>query len=417
MRLSASVLREIFQNRNFRRQYIARAVSFMGGSMSPIALSFAILGAGMSASDLGLALAAESVPMALLLLFGGVWGDRYRRNRVMATADLVRLVSQGTLATAFIIDRPSLALILGAQIVNGLSAGLFRPAASGLTRASAAPGRLQESNSLLSVTSNTLTFVGPMISAVLVSTIGPGWSLAVDAASFGVSAYFCHGLRLPPVKRVPGSKFFHEFVDGWREVVTRSWVWITIIGLLFAQAAYGAFDVLGPVIANGSLGGVGAWAAVLAAFSAGSVIGGVVGFSWHPNRLLLASKLAGALIMPLFVLLAVEAPLVAILAAAILAGAGDNISDLLWKVSLQEHIPEEVLSRVSSFSMGSLALAPLTLVLAPALAQTFGTVAVLAGSGILAGGSILLALVLPSVRSLKRDLTPNQSMSASAEAR
>ena len=54
MRLNFGVLHEIFRHRNFRRQYIARAVSFLGGSMSPIALSFAILGAGMSASDLGL---------------------------------------------------------------------------------------------------------------------------------------------------------------------------------------------------------------------------------------------------------------------------------------------------------------------------------------------------------------------------
>ena len=191
MRLNFGVLHEIFRHRNFRRQYIARAVSFLGGSMSPIALSFAILGAGMSASDLGLALAAEAVPLALLLLFGGVWGDRYRRNRIMATADLVRLTSQGMLAVAFIVDRPSLWFILVAQTVNGLATGLFRPAASGLTRASAAPGRLQESNSLLSLTSNTLTFVGPMLSALLVSTIGAGWSLAQDAASIGVSAYFC----------------------------------------------------------------------------------------------------------------------------------------------------------------------------------------------------------------------------------
>ena len=43
-------------------------------------------------------LAAQTIPLVLFVLVGGVWADRLPRRLVMATSDLVRAASQGACA-------------------------------------------------------------------------------------------------------------------------------------------------------------------------------------------------------------------------------------------------------------------------------------------------------------------------------
>ena len=54
-----------------------------------VALALYITQRTGSPTDLGLVLAAQSVPMVALLLFGGVWADRLPRHRIMIVTDLV----------------------------------------------------------------------------------------------------------------------------------------------------------------------------------------------------------------------------------------------------------------------------------------------------------------------------------------
>lgn len=64
-------------------------------AIAPIALASAVLDdLGGSGSDLGLVLAAGTVPLVLLLLVGGVRADRLPRQRVMLGADLVEFSAQ-----------------------------------------------------------------------------------------------------------------------------------------------------------------------------------------------------------------------------------------------------------------------------------------------------------------------------------
>ena len=77
---------------------------------------------------------------------------------------------------------------------------------------------------------------GPVIAGVLVATAGAGWAIAIDAASFAVSALFLAGVRIVGRPR-PGGSFAAELSEGWREVRARDWLWVTIL-------AFAAFQVL-----------------------------------------------------------------------------------------------------------------------------------------------------------------------------
>src|ERR671932_761448 len=95
---------DVLREREFRLVFGAQVVSLFGDGIVPVALAFAVLDLTGSATDLGLVLAARTVPLVACLLAGGVVADRVSRRRVMIAADVVRLVSQG---------------LLGAMLVSG----------------------------------------------------------------------------------------------------------------------------------------------------------------------------------------------------------------------------------------------------------------------------------------------------------
>ena len=74
--------------RNFRLYLAGATLSAIGTAMVPVALSFAVLDAGLPASALGFVLAAQTIPTVALLLLGGVIGDRLSRRRIMIGADV-----------------------------------------------------------------------------------------------------------------------------------------------------------------------------------------------------------------------------------------------------------------------------------------------------------------------------------------
>src|SRR5919109_1966118 len=92
----------VLRQREFRLLFFGQAASVFGDRMVAVALAFAVLEVGGSASAVGLVLASGAVALAGSLLAGGVVADRSSRRAVMVSADLVRLASQGTMAALLI---------------------------------------------------------------------------------------------------------------------------------------------------------------------------------------------------------------------------------------------------------------------------------------------------------------------------
>ena len=61
---------EVLRERNFRLLFAARTISFFGTNLAPIAVAFAVLGLGGSATDVGLAFAAWTLAQISTLLIG-----------------------------------------------------------------------------------------------------------------------------------------------------------------------------------------------------------------------------------------------------------------------------------------------------------------------------------------------------------
>jgi MFS family permease len=390
--------------RKFRLLWIGQATSVLGDALVPVALSFAVLELTGSASDLGLVLAAHVLPLVCFVLVGGVWADRLPRNVVMLTSDCVRGAVQATVAVLLLTGSARLWQLIALAAVYGAAEAFFQPAATGLVPSTVSAVRLQEANALLGLTRSVAFVVGPAVAGVLVAAGGAGVAFVVDSATFVVSAASLALLGVVHAARGEPKSFLADLAGGWRELVARTWLWVIILWAttyLFAVAA--PVQVLGPVVANEALGGAKAWGLIMAAFAVGSLLGGVVALRWKPPRPMAVCCVLVFLAAPAPALLALEAPAAAIAAAELLAGVAMGFFLAVWATTLQQEVPAESLSRVSSYDwLGSLAFLPLGYVLAGPVSAAIGVSTTLWISAAWVVVSTVAVLLVPGVWEVRR---------------
>lgn len=393
----------VLRDRSFLRVYLARTTSMLGNGISPIALAFAVLAMpGGSASRLGLVLLVRQSVQIVFLLLGGVIADRLPRNKVMVSSDLMAAFGQLGIAALFITHISRLWPILALSVVTGAAPALFIPASAGLTPQIVPKDRLQSANALMRFSMNSSTIFGAAIAGVLVATIGAGWALAADALTFIVSAILLVGVRIPRADKLPAASIVGDLRHGWREFSSRQWVWVVVLQFSLSNACYnGGINVLGPLIAKTQLGGVAAWATFSVARAVGLVAGSTIAMRIRPRFPMRGAIYATFGFVPAFFVLAYAGPIWALAISAILIGVCLDIFSVLWDTSLQTHVPQESLSKVSAYdALGSVALGPLGLAVAGPAAAMFGVTDTLIAGGILTAAVNAAALTSPSVRHL-----------------
>lgn len=391
----------VVRNRDFRLLLGAQAISTLGDRMVGIALAFAVLELGGSATEVGLVLAARALPLVACLLIGGVVADRTSRRAVLVVADLVRLGGQGLLAALLITGEPDLVAVGLLAGLTGAATGFAAPATTGLLPEMVSAAELQEANGLRATAFSAGELGGPLLAGLLVAAAGPGWALGVDALTFAASAGLLLGLRLPPSAERAASPFVADLRDGWGAFRSRRWLWIFVVWFAFSNMLFGAWKVLGPVVADRDLGGAAVWGALVAAMGVGAVLGGVVALRARPGRPMLVCAVAETLFCaPPAALAATASPLL-IGAGALLAGVSLMLGNTIWETTVQRHVPRESLSRVSSYDwFGSLALDPVGLAIWGPVAALIGIDASLwVASALLLAGALAL-LAVPEIRRL-----------------
>jgi MFS family permease len=370
--------------------------------MVAVALAFAVLEIGGSPTDVGLVLAARTLPTVAFLLVGGVVADRLSPRTVMLAADLWRVVTQGLMAALLIggaADVWSVALLAG---LTGIGTGFFSPASTGLLPAVVPPERLQPANGLRATVMSGGEIVGPALAGVIVAAAGAGWALAVDAATFAVSALFLARVRLPArTEREPAS-FLSDLREGWDEFRGRRWVWTFVLWAGLSTMLWGAWSTLGPVVTDRELGGAAAWGTVLAAMGVGALGGSVLAVRARPRRpLLVAVVVINLYAIPLGAL-AAGVPVAILAGAALFAGVAMMLSNSLWESMLQRHIPASSLSRVAAYDwFGSLAFQPIGLIMWGPIAEAIGLGPALWAAFALFAALNLAMLAIPDVWRLR----------------
>jgi MFS family permease len=394
------------RERRFRLLWLGQATSTLGDGLVPVALAFAVIQTlDGSPTDLGIVLAAWTLPLVVFVLAGGVWADRLPRQMVMLVADVIRCVVQATMAVLLLSGRAQLWELVVLVAIYGTAQAFFQPAATGLVPATISPQRLQQANALLGLSRSLAFVVGPAVAGVVAAATNPGSVFIVDSATFAVSATSLALLRLSRTRREGERRsFFADLKGGWHELITHTWLWVivawaaTYLGIVIAP-----WMTLGPVVAKESLGGAAAWGLISAGWGAGTVAGGLIALRWKPVRPMLTCTLLVLLVAPAVALLALRAPAPMIATAQMIGGAGMGIFSAVWQTTLQQHVREDALSRVSAWDwMGSFLFLPLGLIAAGPVADLIGISTTLWIAVAWAVLSTLTVLLVPSVRNLRR---------------
>jgi len=351
----------------FARLFAARLVSAFGSAMAPIALPFAVLeDLGGEPSDVGLVIAAGSGAQVLMQLFAGALADRGSRRLQMVRADVLAASAQGLIAALLLTGHASVPILVGLGALAGVALALHFPAAVGMVPLVVARERLQTANAWLAIAQATAFGLGAAVGGVLAATAGAGVALAVDAGTFAASALLVAGIRAAGQPRAASASFLRDLREGWREFTAHRWLWAIVLQFsVMLMAWFGAWAVVGPVVAKQSLGGAASWGWIAGAQGLGLVVGGFVGMRVHFSRPMLAATLAclPSSLVPL--LLFPPAPVAAIALAGFAAGVGFEIFSVQWNTALHTRVAPEALSRVSSYDvLGSIALVPFGEVLA-----------------------------------------------------
>lgn len=389
----------------YRRLFLGRTTSLIGDGIAPVALAFAILDLTGSATDLGIVIALHSLVLIALILVGGVVADRISPRRAMLGADLARFVSMGLIAVLLLTGTAEIWQLALLYAVDGAATAFFNPASNAIVPQIVPGSRLQEANALLNFSRWGGKVAGPALAGVLLALGSPGTALAVDAATFVVSAACIWGVRAPGVRAEDdqGEPFLLELRHGWREFSSRSWMVAVVLGAAVTNAIFfPVFQVLGPTVARDSLGGSSAWALIAAMWGAGGLVGGVIALQVRPRRPLLVSEGFILLFAIPVVLLAIPATTVVIALGALFASATVALAEILYETVAAQQIPPEALARVIAYDwFGSLAIEPITLALVGPIAAAIGISTTLwAGAAAMIVCQIAVLLV-PSVRRLE----------------
>jgi MFS family permease len=432
----------------FRKLFLGQATSVVGVMFTVVALPFAVLEIGGTATDIGIVEAANLVPLAIFLLIGGVWADRLPRQKVMLVADFLRFGLQCATAALLIAGVAEVWQLALLQVGMGVCEAFFRPAAVGLIPQVVSALRLQQANALSGLVMSVSITLGAVFAGLLVAAVGPGWGIGIDGLTYLISAWFLLRLRpaaflgrreaaAPPAgpgralageeaaagpetaAAGPGSRgFLKDLTAGWREFTSHTWLWVMVAGVsMFLFAIDGPIQVLGPIVARNVYDGARTWGFTSAAMGVGQIAGGLISLRWRPRRPMLIIAAGMSLAAVPVALLAMEAPVWTLYVSLAVMGVEWGLYDPFWMTCMQRVVAPEMISRVSSYDyLGSLAFYPAGLALAGPLADAFGVTTVLWAS---AGVAILVSVFQLSWRDVRapKDMGPRQAARPTAADR
>src|ERR1700693_5703934 len=205
----------VLGERNFRYLFAARTISFFGTNLAPIAVAFAVLGLGGSATDVGLAFAAWTLAQVSTLLIGGVLADRLPRRLVMIASDSANLCVRVAMGGLLVSGHARVWELIALQAIGGASVAFYSPASTGLVPETVPERLLQQGNSFMSIARYAAFPVGGAGGGTLVATVGPGSALLLDGATYGTSALLLSMLRLPGRATAAATNFIRELHEGW----------------------------------------------------------------------------------------------------------------------------------------------------------------------------------------------------------
>ena len=315
------------------------------------------------ASSAGAVAAIQLIPAGIIAPFGAFAGDRFPRGRVLFSCYLALAIALGATAAALGADAPFAVTMLFATAAV-VSMAFARPTHHALLPSVAEdPEELTAANAVSSLAENAGIVVGPLLSGLILSAVGPAEVFGVFAAvtlagallvaRLGSGATVRHGERMRARDVVRGS------IGGFTYLAHDRHVGLLVLVLAGGFVLSGALDVLYVAVAISLLHQASGWAGFLSsAAGVGGLVGAALAVSLVGRRRLVPPLGGGTLVFGGSVVAVGAAPAAATAPVLFgLSGVGASIATVSGQTLLQRSAPEHLLSRVFGILEGSSMLA------------------------------------------------------------
>ncbi|MHB1501950.1 MAG: MFS transporter [Candidatus Dormibacteria bacterium] len=389
------------RERDFRILFGARSLASIGASMTPIAITFAVLAGLGSAAALGAVLAGGTLVEIVLVLVGGTSSDRIPRRTVVIVSDVTRALALLCTGALLLTRHGSIWELAIAYAAVGASTAFFHPAMTGLLPETVSSQHLQAANALRGLYVSLSSVIGPALAGLAVALGSPGWAVLGAGVTYAISSILLLRMNAGRTPAAAPSPVLQQLRAGWKEFSARSWLW-SVVGQasLWHMIVWAPFFVAGPVLVLAHLGGASTWAWMQSLGGVGAILGSIVGLRVRPRRPLVVGLVGTLGFVPVLVGLSAQAPVAVVLIMSPLIGLGPALFAVIWDTSIQRDVPSHVLSQVSSYDyFGSVAILPIGYAVAGPLVLAIGPRAMLWGAAVAA---LLLPLANLMVRGVRQ---------------
>jgi MFS family permease len=212
----------LWRNRDFIRLWGGQTISELGDQVTELAIPFvAILTLKASTFEFAALRVVEMLPFSLLSLPAGVWVDRLRRRRILIAADCGRALALASIPIAYAAGVLSLEQLYVVAFVTGTLQVFFDVSYQSYLPSLVEREELSDGNSKLATTQSASQVAGPGLAGVLIGALKAPFAVAVDAASFAVSAFLVARIerREAVVEAAGRRRMRSEIAEGIRYVV------------------------------------------------------------------------------------------------------------------------------------------------------------------------------------------------------
>jgi MFS family permease len=391
------------RNRDFSTLLISQSVSAAGDAVNVTALPLLVLALTGSGLAMGIVGAITTGADFVMSSVAGAMADRGDRKRMMFLSDVGRALLTALIPLSVLVNGPTMIVLLLVTGPLAILRGFFRAGYLASMPNLVGRSQLARGNAILETAYSSSFMLGPAIAGFLVTIIGPGPTLAVDAASFAIASlglFFIRRDLVAPTDRPPS-----RIVDDIREgivYVARHPVLRTVI-LMFAIASSMLIAVTAAMtfrIVRDLGQSPAAFGLTLSGFGVGTLVGSVIATRLGPG-----ANVARVLVIALLVDgggvvgIAAFGSMPVLIAMAGLSGAGEAALAVAYVSVRAANSPDELVGRIASTARAmALGLMPIGSLIGGVLIDTIG------GTGTLAvlGASIcVLALGFSQVGALR----------------
>jgi MFS family permease len=263
---------------NYRRYFAGQLVSLSGNWMQTVAEVWLVLTLTGSGVAVGLTTAMQFLPMMLFGAWGGLLADRLRKRRLLIATQALMALPALALFVLSLADLVTAPVVYAIVFARGAVNAVDNPTRQSFVIEMVGAGRVVNAVSLNSVLVHTARMVGPAIAGVLIATVGVEPCFAINAATFAVMIVALWRMEPAALRAAPRAVAQRGAVRAALRHVARTPRLGVPLALMALVGTLGYnFQTILPLLARFSFdGGASAYAALVSAMAAGSVVGALV---------------------------------------------------------------------------------------------------------------------------------------------